>query len=285
MHFLNDVTTSNCIESLLKIIKEDSQIILIDNGSSNGSYERLLNKYFDNAQVRTYTTNQNLGFAKGNNFGYKIAKSIGDFQYIVFCNNDLIFEDINFEKKLLLENEKLKYDVLGPDIVNLDGIHQNPHRLSLLTLKEIKYKNLKKSLFLFYLKTKKRIKILKRITFLERKFEDISNAIRTTSSEYMVLQGSCIIVGERFVKNEEKVFCEETFLYYEEDLLSLYCKMKDYSINVIDTIQVKHLEAVSTQSIKEDDLERWIFRISNLIKSGKIYEKKLKEFKGRLESL
>lgn len=283
LHFLNDAITTSCVESLLKNIGIDSQIIIIDNGSQNGSYDRLFNQYFDNKQVSVYSTHENMGFAKGNNFGYAIAKEMFDVQYIVFCNNDLIFEDKDFEKKLISENESLKYDVLGPDIVDLNGVHQNPHRTALLTLSEIRQKNIKKMLFLTVLKMKKKIKFLKKITFLEREFEFESTI--TTSvlpSENIVLQGACIIVGERFIKNEEKVFCEETFLYFEEDLLSLYCKMKNYSVNVIKDIHVKHLEGISTKGVMEDDVDRWIFRISNLIKSGMVYEKKLKEFERRI---
>lgn len=283
LHFLNDEITSGCIDSLLKIIKSNSQIIVIDNGSNNGSYERLERRYFDNEQIKVYSLHDNLGYARGNNYAYKLAKEMAEFHYIIFCNNDLIFDDENFEKILIYENEKLKYDIFGPDIINLNGIHQNPHRDSLLTLKEIKSKNIKKTLFLLVLYIKKKVKILRKYTVLEQKFELESLYKSRTLSKDIVLQGSCIVVGEQFIRNEEKVFCEETFLYFEEDLLSLYCKMKNYSVNIIENIHVKHLEGASTYGVANDDIDRWIFRIRNLIKSGKIYEKKIREYERRFK--
>ena len=73
--------TKACLDSIRKwsegVVLE---IIVVDNGSSDGSTE-LLKKYPD---IRLILNTKNLGFAKANNKGIKIAKG----KYILLLNSD-----------------------------------------------------------------------------------------------------------------------------------------------------------------------------------------------------
>ncbi|HDQ15686.1 MAG TPA: glycosyltransferase family 2 protein [Bacteroidetes bacterium] len=72
-----------CLESLLNQNFKSFEIILVDNGSSDGSVA-YLKKYFKT--VRIIELNQNLGFAKANNIG--IEASLGE--KIALINNDAV---------------------------------------------------------------------------------------------------------------------------------------------------------------------------------------------------
>ena len=70
-----------CISSLLTQTYPAIEIIFVDNGSSDGSCEYIKKNY---PSVKIITNNKNLGFAKGNNVGIKVAKG----ELIATLNND-----------------------------------------------------------------------------------------------------------------------------------------------------------------------------------------------------
>ncbi len=71
----------NCISSLLSQTYKNYEIILVDNGSSDGSVEYVKAQY---PSVKIIENSHNLGFAQGTNVGIRASK--GD--YIVTLNND-----------------------------------------------------------------------------------------------------------------------------------------------------------------------------------------------------
>ncbi|KAA6343059.1 putative glycosyltransferase EpsH, partial [termite gut metagenome] len=75
--------TSNCIRSIVENTKGVTyEIILVDNASTDGSQDLFRN---DN-RIKFVENNENLGFGKANNIGYKYA--IG--KYIFLLNSDTI---------------------------------------------------------------------------------------------------------------------------------------------------------------------------------------------------
>ena len=71
--------TLDSVNSILKINsrKIDYQIIIIDNGSSDDSLAIFNKHYQTHPKVKIITTNSNLGFAGGNNFGiHMLSKTI-----------------------------------------------------------------------------------------------------------------------------------------------------------------------------------------------------------------
>lgn len=87
-----------CLISLLKVTYSPFEIIVVDNASTDGSVSLVKKKF---PSVKIVKASKNLGFAEGNNLGYK--KSVGD--YILFLNNDCIVTK-SFLGKLVLYLEK-----------------------------------------------------------------------------------------------------------------------------------------------------------------------------------
>lgn len=75
------VYLKNCISSLLLQSYPAIEVILVDNGSKDGSIEYVKKEF---PSIRIIENNENFGFAKGNNIGIKAAK--GDL--IATLNND-----------------------------------------------------------------------------------------------------------------------------------------------------------------------------------------------------
>ena len=80
--------TRECILSLQKVSYKPTEIILIDNDSTDGSGERL---HADFPDVIYHKTKENIGFAGGNNVGIKIAIE-GGADFIMLLNNDTIVD-------------------------------------------------------------------------------------------------------------------------------------------------------------------------------------------------
>ncbi len=78
LNFLN-----NCLNSIYKQSFRDFEIIIVDNGSNDGSVD-YIKKYFP--KVKIIKNKENKGFAEGNNIGIKYAKG----RFIVLLNNDMI---------------------------------------------------------------------------------------------------------------------------------------------------------------------------------------------------
>lgn len=81
--------TKKFIESLFKYTK-DFELIVVDNGSSDGTVEYL--KSFNN--IKIILNSENLGFSKGNNQGIMVAEG----EYIGFLNNDILLYPNWFEE-------------------------------------------------------------------------------------------------------------------------------------------------------------------------------------------
>lgn len=80
--------TRSCIESLLQINYRNFEIILVDNGSEDGSLGQLMDLYPD---IHFLTSQLNLGFTGGNNLGMSHARKMG-YEYMLLLNNDTLVD-------------------------------------------------------------------------------------------------------------------------------------------------------------------------------------------------
>jgi GT2 family glycosyltransferase len=72
---------SECLDSLAVQTFADFEVLLVDNGSSDGSLALVREHY---PQVRIVSLNENTGFARGNNLGFSAASG----EYLLTLNND-----------------------------------------------------------------------------------------------------------------------------------------------------------------------------------------------------
>ena len=109
----------DCLASVYHSIKRtqtSSEIIVVDNASSDGSVAMVKKKYPD---VVLIPNRDNVGFGKGNNQGIRIAK--GD--RILLLNSDTIVQGSAIEI-LLACSKKNPTMFIGPKLFNIDGSPQ-----------------------------------------------------------------------------------------------------------------------------------------------------------------
>ncbi|MBU1084911.1 MAG: glycosyltransferase family 2 protein [Candidatus Beckwithbacteria bacterium] len=110
-------TTSNCLKTIkTSTDKLTKEVIVVDNGSKDGSLEYLNKKH---PWVKIYSSGCNLGFAQGNNFGFKKSKG----KYIWLLNSDTLLKKTTIQQlyDLVLANNS---DIASCQLLNPDGSTQ-----------------------------------------------------------------------------------------------------------------------------------------------------------------
>lgn len=104
--------TIECIESLKHISYPNYDILLVDNGSTDGSVEYFKEQY---PEMEIIENRENLGFTKGNNIAIK--KTIANnTDYILLLNNDVAVEPDFLDKMVCEANQNDKIGIIGPKI-------------------------------------------------------------------------------------------------------------------------------------------------------------------------
>lgn len=261
LHYMAFDETVKCCESILNNIKGNKKIIIVDNGSKNNSGIKLKKKYENNENVVVILSKENLGFANGNNLGYRYARKNFNTKFIVVLNNDIEIVQKDFISKTKEIYSKEKFAVLGPDVVipYLD-LHQNPKKTSSLTYNDIlkeykKYKFRNKSNFIVPLKC-----YLKNIKILKNKVQSTKNnklKINYTKKYYNVpLHGSCFIFSKDFINVRENAFFTDTFMYFESEILDYECHKAKLKTMYSPELQVYHNHNASTNLTHNSELKK-----------------------------
>ncbi len=112
----------NCLVSIYAETEAiDFEVIVSDNGSTDESIARIR---ADFPQVKVVENGANLGFAKGNNAGIRIAQG----EYVLILNPDTIIHDRALEKMVVYADRHPDAGAFGCRVLNSDGSFQNPAR-------------------------------------------------------------------------------------------------------------------------------------------------------------
>ena len=130
LHYLVDEATVQCVESIRRCCAgRDYHIVVVDNDSANGSYERLTERYAGADDVTLLHNARNEGFARGNNMGYRHCKERLHCDYMVTINNDAVVDDAHFMDRAIEDYQRWHCGVIGPKIISgKTGHDQNPVR-------------------------------------------------------------------------------------------------------------------------------------------------------------
>lgn len=117
--------TIECIKSIKQIYYENYKIIVVDNASMDNSYDRLKNIFPNDLIINS---NENLGFAGGNNIGIGKALENGA-EYVLLLNNDTVVEKDFLNQLVSTFDENLNIGIVGckinyynkKDIINYAG--------------------------------------------------------------------------------------------------------------------------------------------------------------------
>ncbi len=274
LHYQTLEDTKGCINSILANIEYDNyNIIVVDNGSPNGTGRKLAELYKNNSKIKIIQSENNLGFARGNNLGFKYIKNNFNADFVVMINNDTIMQDQDFIKKIIEEYEREPYHILGPKIISLvSKKNQNPIPATQKNIKEVKKYILGFRILLLsnYLRLEG---FLRKI--YETLIKNVENDGLNQVNEYM-LHGSCLVFSKDYIKKYDGL-CDRTFLYGEESILYFISKRDNLKMRYYDNAFIYHKEDSATNSIVKEENQKRRFKYKHAIKSLKELYKLMKE--------
>ncbi|MCA0933773.1 glycosyltransferase family 2 protein [Lutimonas saemankumensis] len=206
----------NCIESLLESdIKNQVEIIVVDNNSTDGSCDMLREEF---QGVSWIENKENIGFSKANNLGVKIAKG----KYVLILNPDTILKSNTISEFYSFAEKQEDFGAGGPQFIDGSGKYLPESKRNFPTLKVAGTKLLGYSK-LYY-----------------------SNHIeRDEIAEIDILTGAFMFI-KKSVYDEVGGFDEDFFMYGDDIDLSYRILKSGYRNFYLGNTRVLHFKGEST---------------------------------------
>ncbi len=276
LHYMTFEDTVLCIESIKNNVSEKKHIVVVDNASSNDSFKKLREKYKNDSEITLVRSDENIGFARGNNLGIEKLRSMYRCEYISVMNNDTIIKQNNWYDLINDEYKKSGFAVLGPKIITKDGDDtSNPMRKKPLEMKAIDNLIWRRRIKVFLCKTG-----LHKFVNPAGTKKGISEFEHDKRYENVQLHGACMIFSEKFYEKLHG-FDSRTFLYLEEDIMFLNLLENDLKSVYLPNLEIYHSEDSSTNKIVKSSCDKKIFVFTNEINSLKILKKIKKQKKSK----
>lgn len=283
LHYCSIDDTIRCIDSIKNNCLDDNySIVVVDNASPNNSGKILRDQYENDEIIHIIFNSENLGFAKGNNIGFKYAKEKLGANFIILCNNDTYLVQDNFTDLIEEEYKDSGFAVLGPKIVLKDG-SINKVRMNVISIKQLKKIRRKKIITyitsLFYVnKIYNFFKLLlkKILIGLKLKRIDTDEANYDVRYENIVLHGCFLIFSRNYIDLFDGID-DRTFLYLEEDLLAIRLQKNGLKSVYSPKLIIHHNEDGATDAISSSSRNKNIFISKNWLKSSKIVLSELRK--------
>jgi GT2 family glycosyltransferase len=113
--------TAECVESVLQSRYESYRVLVVDNGSSDGSPEYLARSF---PSIEILANPDNLGFAAGSNVGIRYALE-RDADHAFVLNNDTTVDTEMLGQLVACAQGDERIGIVAPKI----SYHQEPHRI------------------------------------------------------------------------------------------------------------------------------------------------------------
>lgn len=274
LHYYTCEDTIKCVESIEKLNYKKVEIVIVDNASKNGTGKELEEIYKNNKKIHIILSEQNLGFANGNNLGFEYAKKNLNPDYIVMCNNDVYMIQEDFCERIIEEERQSNFAVLGPKILLPDNKVCN-YSESMPTLKELQITKINHQIYYYLNKLNLRYIYTFLFKYINKKFTKVCTDYNSRK-ENVLINGCCIIFSKVYIDKFDGLD-DRTFLYYEEQLLYLRIKENNMKSVYNPNIEIFHNEGVSTNKSQKNKRKKIDFIVKYEIESLKILISEMKK--------
>lgn len=236
----------------------DIKIIIVDNASRKEDVNNL-EQFIDALNIDAVVlikSDVNLGYFKGLNLGIKLAIENNYNDYVIVGNNDL-----EFASNFLSELYKIPFTsnelVVAPDVVTIEGIHENPHVINKMSfLRKMKQE--------IYFSNYNLAKLINRFYSTDRKPKSFDPERKYI---YMGI-GALYVLTPNFFKHFNKLW-DDVFLYGEEAILAGQIQSVNGKIIYEPLLKCNHNESATTSKMESK------YKYDTIKKSYKIYKKYL----------
>jgi GT2 family glycosyltransferase len=116
--------TIDCVHSVLAAGYEPLEVLVVDNGSADGSVEAFQAEWREEPRVRVQETGENLGYAGGNNAGFATLLEEGA-GHVLVLNNDTLVDPGAFGPLVEALEGDPSLGMVGPKVLDME----RPERL------------------------------------------------------------------------------------------------------------------------------------------------------------
>lgn len=228
--------TLECLKSLEKITYPSFEIIVVDNNSFDRSTQIIRKKY---PKIKVIESNENLGYAGGNNLGLKYCSS----DYILILNNDTKVEP-NFLEPLIEDMvSDNKLGVIQSKIKVMDNPKLLDSVVSFQTLTGFLYHR----------------------GYLDKDGEKYENFLYSFSAK-----GACILINKKILKLG--LFDEDFFCYFEETDLCWRSWILGFKVGFEPRSVIYHKMGVTSSNMDRSFIHYHSFknRIRTIIKNAQL---------------
>jgi len=216
------------IESALRLDFDGYEVVIVDNASSDGSFERI-RKFVEekkpgNVRVKFVRSDANRGYAGGMNLGWEARDP--EAKYVAFLNNDLILQPNSLR-------ELVDYMEGDEKLAAANGLiyHGNSERICTAGgygTDHWIFGNICRGIFKY-----------------ECPGVNKSHYVTFASGAYMIINTEIV----RKVSPEGKPFIDETFLYLDDVLLGLILWNRGYKVAYVPVASGYHYGSLSTRYV------------------------------------
>ncbi|MGL1887008.1 MAG: glycosyltransferase family 2 protein [Reichenbachiella sp.] len=212
--------TKDCISSLKKISYSNYRIVLVDNGSIDGSVEKLTSEFDDLVIIENET---NLGYAGGNNIGIDWIIKDQKSEFTLVLNNDTTVSK-DFMEPLIECFEEPSCGIVTPVIFFMEPRDEK---------------------IIWALGGKCNFWIGKFGSFMRKTpYEVVKNDIPNIQMDY--ISGCCFLVRNS-IFNKTELFKSSFFAYYEDTDFSYRLKKLGYKLHIATNSFIRHVAGGSSQ--------------------------------------
>lgn len=229
------------------------KIVVVDNCSQDNSFQKLKN--YENDKIDVIQSNKNGGYSYGNNFGIRYLENNHNEYYetIIISNPDIEVTEDTIQKCIEVLHSKQKIAVVAPRMYLTNG---KPARRSCWKERT------------FWIDVANSTRLTEFLLYpLFRSGEYNSHELEQDFLEVHAIAGSFFLVKHNILK-EINYFDENTFLFFEEDILAKKLEQKGY-----ETISLNNLKFIHHESVTIGKLYNKIRKIELINKSKKYYHK------------
>lgn len=202
--------TQKCIDKLIEFGVEE-RIVIVDNKSTNESFEILKKIYYNNKDIDVIRTEKNGGYSYGNNYGMKFSiKKYPNVQYFCIMNPDVLIMNKNIFDNLVSKIEKNDtISAISPVMLPNGKYNSKSICWDIPTEKTIYYNHI------MFLKNQERKQVIKVDENYLAKVE--------------VIPGSFFVIKRKDIE-EIGWLDENSFLYNEENILANKLRLANKSV-------------------------------------------------------
>lgn len=253
----NDFYTINSYIERIKKYKNIDKIVMVDNLSTDNSYENL--KKLECEKIDVIQTNYNGGYSYGNNFGIKYVKEVYNPSFVTISNPDVVIEEKDITSILeAFDNNK--------DVAVATGFMYDKNN------KLCKNSGLKIPDFYHCLALE--FTILTKL--LNIRMYNLNDVLKKKYYEVEIVPGSFLICDINKII-ESGLYDEETFLYGEERILGYRLRAKGFKTLLVTDARYIHFHGETINKEIKSDFERYkmvskskILYMKKYLKSGNI---------------